>query len=242
MVNIKQTPKSTHKHTLYRNNYSYLSVTRERKYRTPTGKGSINCRPCFHPRILNNRHWMLLWSAFCRGISGCKRPSSTASIRALSSSSLTPPNSNQLTFVLRYLLSARSFFPNTPTHPETRLRLHRTRRQEKRFEGGGEPRQSTGPGSLPGQLHHLPSPVFTSPPKPTLQRNSGRCGQIVRRCGRPPDSVSARGLGGAAHPALRGRFGPATGHPGSARCGVQAPGPGGGVAGPAGPGPAHLRG
>lgn len=189
----KQTPKSTHKHTLYRNNYSYLSVTRERKFRTPTGKGSINCRPCFHPRILNNRHWMLLWSAFCRGISGCKRPSSTASIGALSSSSLTPPNSNQLTFVLRYLLSARSFFPNTPTHPETRLRLHRTRRQEKRFEGGGEPRQSTGPGSLPGQLHHLPSPVFTSPPKPTLQRNSGRCGQIARRCGRlPPLRVRAR--------------------------------------------------
>lgn len=135
---------------------------------------------------------MLLWSAFCRGISGCKRPSSTASTRALSSSSLTPPNSNQLTFVLRYLLSARSFFPNTPTHPETRLRLHRTRRQEKRFEGGGEPRQSTGPGSLPGQLHHLPSPVFTSPPKPTLQRNSGRCGQIARRCGSPPPPLCVR--------------------------------------------------
>lgn len=140
---------------------------------------------------------MLLWSAFCRGISGCKRPSSTASTRALSSSSLTPPNSNQLTFVLRYLLSARSFFPNTPTHPETRLRLHRTRRQEKRFEGGGEPRQSTGPGSLPGQLHHLPSPVFTSPPKPTLQRNSGRCGQIARRCGNPPPTMCPRAASAA---------------------------------------------
>lgn len=47
---------------------------------------------------------------------------------------------------------------------------------------------------------------------------------MARRCGIPhpptPTSVSARSLGGsAAHPALRGRFGPATGHPASARCG-----------------------
>lgn len=156
--------------------------------RAPTRKGSINCRPCFHPPILNKRRWMLsVESAFCRGIWGCKRPSSTATNRPLSSSSLTPPSSNKLTFALRYLLSARSFFPNTPTHPETRLRLHRTRRQEKRFEGGGEPRrQRTGPGSLPGQLPIAsPSPVFTSPPKPTQQRNPRRCGQLARRCGTP---------------------------------------------------------
>ncbi|XP_060221073.1 collagen alpha-2(I) chain-like [Meriones unguiculatus] len=66
--------------------------------------------------------------------------------------SLTPPSSNKLALVPRCLLSARSVFPNTPTHPETRLRLHRTRRQEKRFKGGGEPRRRTGPGSPPGRL------------------------------------------------------------------------------------------
>lgn len=53
-------------------------------------------------------------------------PSSTVNINALSSSSFTPPSSNKLTFVLRYLLSARSFFPNTPTYTETGLRLHNT--------------------------------------------------------------------------------------------------------------------
>lgn len=147
------------------------------------------------------------WSAFCRAISGCKRPSSTATIRPLSSSSLTPPSSNKLPFVLRYLLSARSFFPNTPTHPETGLRLHRTRRQEKRFEGGGEPAAAAHRSGLPSRSapHRLPSPVFTSPPKPTQQRNPGRCGQIARRCGSPspcPRAASApltpRSAGGSA--------------------------------------------
>lgn len=176
---------------------------------------------------------------------GCKRPSSTATIRPLSSTSLNPPSSNKLTFVLRYLLSARSFFPNTPTHPETRLRLHRTRAAGKALRGGRGTAAAHRSG-LPSRSapHRLPSPVFTSPPKPTQQRNSRSCGQRARRCGSPPPP-SARGLGGgcsAAHPALRGRFGPATGHPPRLREGCRRPAREGVWLARRGPAPAHLRG
>lgn len=147
-----------------------------------------------------------------------------------------PSQLKQLTFVLRYLLSARSFFPNTPTHPETRLRLHRTRRQEKRFEGGGEPRQSTGPSSITSQARCLRarrSPRCKGIPAAAGRLRGGAGGPPLRVRARPPRRRSPR---------APGRFGPATGHPASVRCGVQAPGPGGGVAGPVGPRPAHLRG
>lgn len=197
--------------------------------------------------------------------------------------------------MLRYLLSARSFFPNTPTYTETGLRLHNTQLQERASRGAGGGQFTSHwftaifeilallswLGFLPD---HLQSMAFMSLPNPILQWHSRYLRtdipalQVFDEI--RPESLpfSIRRLLAVQHPdpgrrpgpALRHAPGPrpardrplrvrvwratgaagrsATGHrprvrgpaddqaPGRSR-----PGQGGGVAGSAGPAPAHLR-
>lgn len=99
-----------------------------------------------------------------------------------------PAQCKQINICTRCLLSARSFFPNTPTYTETRLRLHNTQPREKRVEGGrwgggGQLSPAQVCGSFPerGAPHsglgllpsRLPSTVFMSLANPILRWNSG---------------------------------------------------------------------
>lgn len=223
---------------------------RERKCRAPSRKGSINCRPCFHPPILNNGPWMLLlWSAFCRKISGCNRPSSTASIGALSSSSLTPPSSNKLTFVPRgtsYQLAASSQTRPRTLKPACVYTAH-----------GGRKSASRGAGSRGTAQVRAPFQVSSpSPPQPDVyepaEAHIAKQGSLTLRADsaavrEPPPRVRARprrrrlrsprAPRAVRHRNRSPRLGPPRG------AGTR---PGRGVwlarRGPARSGPAHLRG